>query len=165
MFIEDRMLFFWARLSMLNSLRDMEADFGIIPQPKFNETQENYISNVNSWSGAMIGVPKIAADFERTSIILEALAAEGYYTLKPAYYDVVLNRKYMRDEESSVMLDIIFGSRQYDICTLYNFGDIAGALRNLYHTENRNVASLYARLETVMQNAIDNLVANIKSGE
>ena len=39
--------------------------------------------------------------------MLEAMAAKSKYTLQKAYYDICLEGKFMRDEESSAMLDII----------------------------------------------------------
>ena len=54
--------------------------------------------------------------------MVEALAAESMYTLTPAYYDIALERKYMRDEESREMLDIILSSRIVDLDIIFNWG-------------------------------------------
>ena len=51
-------------------------------------------------------MPTNASDPERTEIILEALSAESRYTVQPAYYDISLKGKYIRDEECADMLDI-----------------------------------------------------------
>jgi hypothetical protein len=143
----------------------MEDDFGILPLPKYNETQERYYSDVNSYTGAMLGVPKSATDPERTSIILEALAAESRYTLFPVYYDLTLQRKYTRDEESAAMLDIIFTTTVYDSGAAYNFASIWNTMSDICGKEDRNFASFAEKNEGRVQNAIEKIVANVESME
>ena len=50
----------------------------------------------------------------KNNIITEALAAEGYKKVIPAFYEMGLNAKYDRDMETSEMLEIISGSRWFD---------------------------------------------------
>jgi len=162
-FEERRALFLWARMRAVESFRNMEDEFGILPMPKIDETQERYYSLVNPYTGAMLGVPKTIGDPERTSLILEALCAESRYTLQPAYYDVVLTRKYTRDEESNDMLDIIFNSRVYDIGAVYSFGNVFIDYIELTLTQNRNVMSYYDKNAEKMQKAIDKTVDLFRS--
>jgi hypothetical protein len=157
-FESDRALFQWVRMRVVERFRGMESDFGIIPMPKYEASQENYLSIVNPYTGVLLGVPITAGDLERTSIILEALSAESRYTLQPAYYDVVLTRKMARDEESEEMLDIIFGNRVYDIGAIYAFGDAFIGLITLCDRSNRDVASYYERRSGAMQRDIDRVI-------
>ena len=60
-------------------------------------------------------IPMTARDPERTSIILEALCAIGYDKVIPAYFEVALQAKASRDNESADMLDIIKAARIYDL--------------------------------------------------
>jgi len=158
-FEENRVLFLWARMFVINNLRNMEADFGIVPIPKYNEAQDNYYSLVNPYTGVLLGVPKSVGDLERTSIILEALSAESRYTLQPAYYDVTLTRKYTRDDESEAMLDIIFNSRVYDIGGVYSFNGLFTGFLNLAQKKDTNIVSYYDKNIEKMNNAIDKVVA------
>jgi len=163
-FEENRALFMWVRMRVVEKFRGMDANFGIIPLPKFDEAQDKYYSLVNPYTGVLLGVPKTAGDLERTSIVLEAMAAESRYTLQPAYYDIVLQRKFTRDEESSEMLDIIFGAnasmgeRIYDIGAVYSFGNVFLDFIALCGKSNRNVASYYEKKMASMQKAIDKVV-------
>jgi hypothetical protein len=157
-FAENRLLFTWGRMHLLEYFRGIDTDFGVVPIPKFDENQQNYHSLVNPFTGVLLGVPKSVDDLEMVSIILEALAAESRYTLQPAYYDVALQRKYIRDEESSEMLDIIFGSRVYDIGGMYSFGDITGDFNALVSRFDRNIVSYYERRSGSMENAINRIV-------
>ena len=157
-FEEGRALFLWLRMRVVDKFRGMDADFGIVPLPKLDENQEKYYSVVNSYSGALAGVPKSARDLERTSVILEAMAFESRDTLQPAYYDIVLQRKNTRDEESREMLDIIFGSRVYDIAAVYGFGNAFIEFINLTGKLDRNVASFYEKHQGAMEGDIEKIV-------
>ena len=158
-FEENRALFMWVRMRVVEKFRGMDANFGIIPLPKYDENQDNYHSVVNSWSGVLLGVPNSVKDLDRTSIILEAMAAESRYTLQPAYYDVVLQRKFVRDEESSDMLDIIFNSRVYDIGAVYGFGDAFVGFITLCDKSDRNVVSYYEKRQGAMEKAIIKVIS------
>jgi hypothetical protein len=157
-FMEDRALFMWIRMRVVEAFRGMDSNFGILPMPKYDEAQDNYCSLVNPYTGVMLGVPKTTGDPERTSVILEALSAESKYTLQPAYYDIVLNRKFTRDEESSDMLDIIFSTHVYDIGGVYSFGGVFSDFCNLASKDDRNVISYYEKKIAAMDKAIQKVV-------
>jgi len=157
-FEENRILFMWTRMRFVEFFRGMESNFGIIPLPKYDEAQANYYSVVNPYTGVLLGIPKSAAELDRVSIILEALSAESRYTLQPAYYDVVLTRKYMRDEESEEMLDIIFNSRVYDIGSVYSFGGVFLDFISLSSKMDRNIASYHDKKIGAMEKNIDKIV-------
>ncbi|MCL1859262.1 MAG: extracellular solute-binding protein [Oscillospiraceae bacterium] len=162
-FMEDRVLFMWIRMRVVEAFRGMDSNFGILPMPKYDEAQDNYCSLVNPYTGVMLGVPKTTGDPERTSIILEALSAESKYTLQPAYYDIVLNRKFARDEESSEMLDIIFNTQVYDIGGVYSFGSVFSDFCNLAGKQDRNVISYYDKKIGSMEKAIDKVVTQFEA--
>jgi len=164
-FIEDRALFMWIRMRVVEVFRGMDSNFGILPMPKLNETQENYRSLVNPYTGVMMGVPKSAGDLERTSVLLEALSAESKYTLQPAYYDIVLSRKFVRDEESEGMLDIIFNTQIYDIGGVYSFGGVFSDFCDLASKESREIISYYDKKSSSMEKAIQKVVDQFENME
>jgi hypothetical protein len=117
MFQEDRGLFMWVRLRIVQNLRGMETDFGILPMPKLNEAQQEWYSTVNSFTGQGVALANLhdADGLARAGHIMEALAAESKYTVTLAYYDTQLKTKIARDDDSSAMLDIIFSSKVWDV--------------------------------------------------
>lgn len=166
-FSEDRALFCWNLLQCLDMLRAKEADFGILPVPKFDENQEDYRHMVSIHVTGFLTVPLCADDPERTGIILEALAAESRYTLIPAYYDIMLTQKYVRDDDSADMLDIVFSSRVYDAGDIFGFGGLGDTILRIV-SKNRNapadLASLYAKKEAAVASAIEKFTAQITEG-
>ncbi|MBQ8508550.1 MAG: hypothetical protein IJ493_01445 [Clostridia bacterium] len=121
MFIGGNGLFAFGTISdAANHYRDADVEYGIVPFPKYDENQENYRAFYAANGGHMFSVPKFASDLDRTGIIIEALSAEGYYTLIPVYYETALKNKYLRDEESVAMLDIITASRTISFSYCYD---------------------------------------------
>ena len=161
MFQENRGLFMWVRLRIVENLRGMETDFGILPMPKFDSAQPDYHHTVNRHTGHAMAVPKFHDDdgLERAGFMLEAVAAESRYTVIPAYYTVQLSTQIARDEESSEMLDIIFSTTVWDTGEIYDWGGFSWTLLQMIDSEDRNLASRLERSETqidrTMQRTID----------
>lgn len=147
-------LFYGEVMQCIIRLRTMEVDFGVIPFPKYDETQEQYNHFIHT-TACMVSVPKTNLDLERTGIMLEAMAAKSKYTLQVAYYDVCLDGKFMRDDDSSGMLDIILDTRNYDIGYIYGWGGLFSAFSNCVKKGNTDFASEYAKKESSAEAAME----------
>jgi hypothetical protein len=160
MFQNNQSLLMYIRMTEIEGLRGMETDFGILPFPKYDENQKNYLSLVNAMIGSALCVPA-TANPDISGAVLEAMAYHSRYTLLPAYYDVMLKNKVSRDVDSEEMLNIIFGNMTYDLGGIYAFGGIDNEL--MYHTMTfkRTMASFYEKNESKAQKDIDKLVTNI----
>ncbi len=113
-YLDGRALFFPQYFDGTTKLREMDADYGILPYPKFDEEQENYI-NTSRDNFDLFALTIDVKDVEMSGIITEALAAESYRTVIPQYYDVVLKVKNSRDEDSAEMIDIIRDTLSFDL--------------------------------------------------
>ncbi|MDD4772002.1 MAG: hypothetical protein PHZ09_00160 [Eubacteriales bacterium] len=159
-FTNNQALFLDTNIRGTIFLRNMDANFGIVPWPKFDETIDKYYSNVDAGCNLII-VPITAGDPERTSIIIEGLSAEGYKNVTPAYFEVALATKYARDEESADMLDIVKAGRIYDLGYYNNALSVFNSIgQYMFTTKNRDFASLYAKNE---KNANKNLDKTIEA--
>ncbi len=105
-FMEDRNLFHIGTLSSTSAFREMKSDFGILPIPKFDDNQTVYTSPV-SMSTVLWTVPVTASDLTLTAEFCELFAYHGMDSIVPAYYEVTLQEKFSRDEETKEMLEII----------------------------------------------------------
>ena len=90
---------------------------GIILLPKWDENQSSYRTFC---SGNLIGVHVTASKPENTGLIFEALAAETYKTIVPAYFGTALKEKFTYDSESGQMLDIINDSLTVSFAYVYD---------------------------------------------
>ncbi len=143
MWLNNQGLFWTVALEKLPQLREMETDFGILPFPKFSDTQTNYYTTVSPFNSQFICVPLIQDDVERTGVITEALAYYGKQIVTPAYYDVSLIGQSTRDEESAGMLDIIFDSLVFDLGFYYRVGTYNQQLINMTQRGDSNFTSMY----------------------
>jgi hypothetical protein len=156
-FVNDRALMCVQVLSCCRLYREMGSDFGILPMPKLDEAQEKYCSYM--CGSTCITIPKTNPDQDRTGLILEALSAESRRLVIPAYYDVALSAKYLRDEGSYHMLDIILDNRVYDICTtIYDWGGFTAQVSNLAKKGDPNFASVIDKNESKVEAAIQKTI-------
>ena len=147
-FINDKALFCCEVLGCVRLFRDMGSDFGVLPFPKFDELQERYYTY--TLISTCIGIPVTNTNLDRTGVILESLGAESRRLVIPAYYDVALGLKYLRDEGSIRMLDIILEGKIYDICNsqvMYNWGGFSTAVLNLSKKGDTNFAAVLEKYE------------------
>lgn len=142
------------------TLRAMDADFGIIPFPKYEESQENYIAYYSPATNAF-SIPKTTKDLSRTGTVIENLSAYGYKTVRPAYYDVVLHGKTVRDEESREMLDIIFANIEGEMAYIYNWGGYADTLKSVLSGKGDIVSKLEAK-KTAVESAIEKYLSDLQ---
>ena len=136
-------LFFWMRLDEVTNMREGDADFGIIPVPKLEESQDTYYSMVSQHTTGLMSIPKTQGGdkLEEVGLVLEAMAAISHYDLIPAYIESSLKTKHSRDAESAEMLDIIIGNRIFDPMLIYNFGNFANLFAEFGKNNNTAVAS------------------------
>ncbi|MCL2096355.1 MAG: hypothetical protein FWH10_05545 [Oscillospiraceae bacterium] len=164
-FPAGRSLFFWGMPRFLDlELRNMDDDFGMLPIPKFDSSQDRYYATANSWHSYAMLIPHGSGNPEETAYIMDAMAYYGRIHILPAYYDVTLQRKHTRDEESSAMLDIIFSSAVYDIGYIYNLGSYVDNLMNMIRGNSNNMTSQYERAQGRIERDLGNLIERFESG-
>ncbi len=152
-------LFYFAGMINITSFRDSETDFGIIPAPKYNEEQEQYYSTYSPENMTAYSIPVTVIDIARTGDIFEAMAAFSAYTLTPAYYDKTLMGKSVRDAESEPMIELILNSRNFDLGSIFNWGNTASTVRGMNdpNTVSSSLQKLEKAANKAMQKFIDSL--------
>ena len=158
MFINGQGLFIDMPAFYLETLRSMDSDFGLVPYPKYDEAQKEYYSRIEGCEQTCIPTTNVA-DLEMTGVVLEAMASDSAQHLVPAFYDVMLKSKHTRDNESEEMLEIVFGNRIFD------WGDTVycpelrdGPVRDMMKNNNRDIASVAAKLEKTMNKKIEQAI-------
>ncbi|MBQ4573953.1 MAG: hypothetical protein IJA85_02035 [Clostridia bacterium] len=160
-FANNQGLFKWIRLEDITKLRRYDVEFGILPTPKYDEQQDTYYSAVSSHNGTLLTVPVIHNNPEMVGCILEALAAESKYVLIPAYYDLTLISKGIRDEQSEEMLDIIVSQRSFDFGDIFGFGGFAETWLYMTYYDQKDIASLYEKTSKKIGNDIEKLIEKV----
>lgn len=165
-FTAGKSLFMPNSLSLVNStdLRETEISFGIVPMPKYEESQETYVTSVNVYACAVFAVPKTneGERLDRTCYALEAMAYFGQKYVTDEYYTRTVSLKRLKDERDSEMLDLIFDNKIYDMACVFDFGASPNVSGSLYFYSEilyeGNIASHWEKKEIVYQEGLDDLI-------
>lgn len=112
-FKEGDSLFVGTVVGKLLLLKDIEGwDYGVLPWPKYNEEQSRYYTRVvDAWLHV---VPYNHTNPDMMSVLIEALAAGSSKYVFPAFYDIQIKGRSLRDPESVEMLEIVRSTRVID---------------------------------------------------
>ncbi len=162
-FMAGRTLFLPEVLVHIESMRASDIDIGILPPPKYTAEQEQYYCYADGWCVNVVSIPKTNTEPEKISFVLETMSADSLNNLTPAYYEVCLTDKYVRDQESVQMLDLIMNSVIMDNANVFSWGGLEKTVKTaLYEGDNlaSSIASVRKSVETAMQNTMDALLKN-----
>ena len=163
-----RVLFYLAGVHYAEIMRDVDVEIGILPFPKFDEAQEDYMTL--DWGG-LTCVPGTITNPEMVGAVLELLAWDSANGVIPAYYDLTLAGKLARDDDCRKMLDLIFDTLVYDVGLNY-FGFANGFNSMLYtihqlviNKNSADFASFYAKNEKSALKTIDKFYEMLTAAE
>ncbi len=141
-FVDGRALFCDITLSKINSMivqKNMKEEYGILPVPKYDEAQVEYLSFVNgAIPFVMIGAAEKDAEFVGT--ILEAMSAYNYDNVTPKMFEIVTKLQAAQDPISSGMVDLIIRNRIFDLAYFFDW-DISNLVINGLKEQNPSIAS------------------------
>ena len=118
----------WHYSAGLTKLHAMTDGYGIIPMPKYDENQKEYITGVQD-AYNVLSIMECGADqdFEMISAVLEKMAYESYFNVRPYYVENILKLRNM-DEDSSNCFNYVLDGIRFDFCDVYCAG--IGWVRN-----------------------------------
>jgi hypothetical protein len=158
-FMENEILFMAGYFYSASLLKNMKTDYGIIPYPKLDESIERYGALAHD-SAQLVSVVVTCKDVDMIFAVLEATAAENYRKVTPAYYEIALKTKYVRDDISGQIIDMIHDSSTTDFAYIYNnsLGKVGHTMRTLMNNKSNNFASLWKANERIVQKYLETLV-------
>ena len=160
-FMRNELLFVLGWFYTSELLRNMPADYGIIPYPKYDEAQPTYLSLAHDIV-PLYCVPTTCTKPEAVGAILEAMSFESYKTLLPAYYEIALKLKYTRDtvEDAFTIIDMIHDNCTTDFAYVYNYSlnNIGLIMRDLMGSKSSDFVSKYEKSETRIQTSLEKIV-------
>jgi hypothetical protein len=156
MFTDGRGLFASSAFCKMLSLRDMEADYGIIPYPAYEEKKPGEPYNGYAATSMIFVVPAINPDPEMVSVIMEAQAAGFYKHVIPAYYDIIVREKLTRDEESRDILDMLYKNAFSDMADTIFISvraEYAGLFRTKANTITSHTEKIAPKIDELLEKA------------
>ena len=131
--------FYGINCGALLNFADTTINFGVIPFPKRNAEQEQYLAGFSPSITSAYAIPVTVdsmsdtagfeSGVEMCAYFLEAYSYESVNTLTTAFYDQVLRKQMVRDAESVEMLDLALRNKVYDPVIMYNFGQIGSIFK------------------------------------
>jgi hypothetical protein len=151
-------LFITGMFTTANNLRDMEEDYGYLPFPKTSEEQENYKTLVHD-TAQLSCIPVSSGNIAISGAILEALSAESYRLVTPAYYESALKLKYARDDISSQIIDLLRDSMTTNF--IYAYYPVLNEIGIMYRSLITGGSNIYASYMRKMAPALDKKLADL----
>ena len=156
-FKEGRLLFLNEMFNRTALLRDMEMDFGLLPMPKANEEQETYRHFIHQGCSSVTCVPVTVSDLDYVGSVLEDMAYYSYYKVYPTYIETSVKTKYLRDEESVEMADIILNNIIFDLALTMN-SPILADLRTMLTKNDINITSKFDSKMKACEKSLDTAI-------
>jgi len=103
------------------SLTNVDWEFGIVPNPKFDDNQENYATIIGN-PFTLFGIMKDADDDTKSmcTAVLECWGSEAYRLTTPAVFEICMKLKYSATETESAMFDVVRGSIVFDLGRIFS---------------------------------------------
>lgn len=166
-FARSHSLFCAGSAYITGEFRNMEDDYGILPFPKYDENQANYISTIDSLA-SIFAIPSTfrndvsTAGPDRTGAILEYMAYKSQKDLLPQYYDTLLKGQRLNSEDDSQMLDIIRTSVRYEFTDVMGLTDISENASTIFSNPS-TASSTYTRQSKKLQKQLDDFYMEVLS--
>lgn len=162
---ENRTALYISYLKDVSAIPDSKI-WGIIPTPKLDESQENYITTPNN-DFDMWCIPKDAKNPDMTGAIMEAYASGCYRTVAPAYYDENLSYRYSNNENGVKIFAEIRQNVKLDFGRLNSFaiGTIDEIIRDAYRKENNTFSQSWVSNQKSYKKMLNKVIESYNVGE
>jgi len=159
-FGEGHVLFMPGSMDMTHEFVEMQDDYGVLPNPLMDSTQESYYHFVDT-NAPMFSIPVQGEKIDTTGKILEFLAYKSEECLLPAFFETTIKSKRMPDTMDYKMLDIVKNSIKYEWTELYGLS-VTNSVMSKMMTSG-SFKSVYNRLASKAKAEIKSCVTTLKS--
>ena len=164
-FAGDRVLFATTQLARIEDIksRNMESSFAILPLPKYDTDQTDYISTAMANHNAIF-FPVTISSPELSAQVAEYMGWYGQKYVIPEYYDVNLKYKQNDDKANMEMLDLIRDKLR--VTPNETYGAVAGgeSVMTMTQTTATNTSStgFYSYPTSVWETSVSKLSGDIQ---
>ena len=158
MFVWGQSLFSLGGVYYAPEMRAMEQMFGLLPYPKYDENQTEWFNPIHAAAIPLITVPITNGDLDKMGLFIDAFTYQGHTNIRPQFYDVMLQRKVARDDESEEMLNFIFDNIFMDIGEAYDFGGIYGNFNTMVCSNKTAIAAWLEKNTAKIEKEINKFV-------
>lgn len=123
MFMDQRSVFCGAEIQLAQKLRGVGMNYGILPYPKFSESQESYHTTMINYL-PVLTIPTTNSSPEDVGLIMDALSYEAHLTMADVYYGNRVSLKGTGEDTANdiAMLEIMRETRSLDTFVILGLG-------------------------------------------
>jgi len=145
-------------------ISEFENVYGILPMPKFDENQSEYHSMADGSHDAL-AVAKNVVDYDFVGIMTEAMCAEAYKQIIPAYYDVCLKQRYASSPEDAEMIELCVESRVFDFGYVYdNWKGVSFIMQSMVPTGKNTISSTFKSGQKIYAKYYNKIIEKFTEG-
>ncbi len=147
-----------------SSMRNMTQKFGVVPMPKYDESQDGYYTLLQDQLTVFtIPTTVTGGRLDQISAVLEAMGSTSYRIVKPAYYETTLRTKIAQDPQSAEMMERVINGIYIDMGILYtsSLPGYQGGLRSLVNSKNNDAVSRFTAMNKQAQNNLKAIVKKL----
>lgn len=155
----------FSRICSLATYRAMEDNITLIPYPLMTESQKEYVT-VTDDEVELGSIPITCRQLDMVSAVIEELNKITGNTVLKAYYETALKVKYVRDDSTAQMLDIVKNGLISSFPLAYNHmldSIFTGIASSLIESNSTDFASKYTSKESAAKTALQSIYEAYKS--
>ena len=122
LFTTDRVFIIYSKGNSTSS-KNIDVDYGVVPNPKLNEKQPYYTNVGHPFTTYCIPSYISETRQNNAAATLECLASESHRTVIPPLFEIVMKARYTTDPAAREMFDIIRSSVVFEIGRLFNINE------------------------------------------
>lgn len=136
----------------------IEFDYGIVPQPKYSEDQEKYVTGVGH-PFTMYAVNTGSPNLDAAAALIEAMGSANYRSVTPKVFEAAMKVRYASDSEAGAMYDIIRNGISFDMGRLYatTLGSFTANLFRKSALNGSNYNTLFTSAKPVIQKGLNSI--------
>ena len=153
-----------------SEMRQMTDEYGVVPIPKYDETQTTYRSQMHDgFSIVCIPTTVQGEKLDKVSAVLEAMAATSYKLVRPVYYETTLRTKIAQDPQSSAMMDLIINNIYIDPGFVFSAaigtmdGSFHQSFQDLIASKTNDTASRFKTATKSAKNGMNKIVLKLNN--
>lgn len=157
-FRDERALLMVGELKAASMMRASDFEYGLLPIPKFDESQSDYRTVVGY--GFLFCIPMVCDTPNESAAVIDAMTYYTYKDVMPLFYNERISQKALRDDDSIEMLALINKTRCLDIGRLYGWSNMLyqvmeNATKNQKKTVASDLASKLDQIEASIEKTVD----------
>ena len=161
-FNEGRALFQATGSYSVQSVRNLDFEYGLVIVPKYNADQEDYVAPVYSYVEGMT-IPSTAPDPENIGLILETIYAATDGKLVTNLVGNILHYKCSNNPTDIKMINMVFEKGQLDIALANNFGNCINLLHTLHTSQSTSIKASFDVYKKKFISDINAAISGMKS--